>query len=144
VATLGGAGRVPVAPGTAGSALTAVGLWLLPPGPLLLLAVLAVVTAAGIWAGGRVERVLGRKDPGLIVVDEAAGMILTVAFLPRSPAVLAAGFLLFRVLDVLKPPPAGRSQALGGGLGVVADDLWAGLYACLVLHAARAVLGWPA
>ena len=144
VATLGGAGYAPVAPGTVGSAVVVVLLWLMPLGTPGLLVALVVVTAAGIWAGTRVERTLGAKDPGVIVVDEAAGMIASVLFLPRTVAVLAVAFVLFRIFDVVKPPPARQSQALGGGVGVVVDDLVAGLYACLLLHGARALVGWPA
>lgn len=141
---MGGAGYAPVASGTVGSAVVAVLLWLVPLTTPALLAALVVVTAAGVWAGGRVERVLGVKDPGVIVVDEAAGMILSVAFLPRTVPVLVAAFVLFRLFDVVKPPPARGSQRLVGGVGVVIDDLIAGLYACLLLHGARWALGWPA
>ena len=144
VATLGGAGYAPVASGTVGSAVVVVLLWLIPFSTPALLATLVAVTAAGIWAGTRVERALGLKDPGVIVVDEAAGMILSVLFLPRTVPVLAVAFVLFRIFDVVKPPPARQSQALGGGVGVVIDDLIAGLYACLLVHGARALLGWPA
>ena len=103
-----------------------------------------VVTVAGTWAAGRVEATGTRKDPGLIVIDEVAGMTLSVLTLPRTPAVLLTGFVLFRALDVWKPFPADRSQALPGGPGVMADDLIAGLYVLLLLVAARAVTGYPA
>jgi phosphatidylglycerophosphatase A len=105
---------------------------------------LALVTLVGLWAASRVERALGRKDPGVIVVDEVAGMMLSVLLLPRTPQVLVAAFLLFRLFDIWKPYPARGSQALPGGLGVMADDLIAGLYALLVVAAARRLLGLPA
>jgi phosphatidylglycerophosphatase A len=101
------------------------------------------VTVLGIWAGERVEKVLGVKDPGVIVIDEVAGMVLSVLTLPRTIPVLLAAFVLFRVLDTWKPFPADRSQALVGGVGVMVDDLIAGLYTLLVLVAARALLGVP-
>jgi phosphatidylglycerophosphatase A len=134
-------GRAPLAPGTAASALTALGLWLLALSPLLLAAVFVGVTLIGTWAAGEAERALGGKDPGAIVVDEVAGMVLSVLAAPPTPAVLVVAFLLFRVFDVVKPFPAGRSQRLPGGVGVMVDDLIAGLYAlALVLLARRA--GW--
>src|SRR5581483_1223123 len=143
IATVGGAGRSPVAPGTAGSAVALLLLWLVPFSPAALVAFLVAVTRAGGWAGGRVERLVGETDPGLVVVDEVAGMTVSVLALPRTPSVLLAAFVLFRVFDVVKPFPAGRSQRLPGGLGIMVDDLVAGLYALLVLHALRAVAGWP-
>jgi phosphatidylglycerophosphatase A len=141
VATLGGVGRAPLAPGTVASALTALVLWLLQLPPLALAGMLIVVTAVGTWAADEAERSLGGKDPGAIVVDEVAGMMLSVLTVPLSPAALAAGFLLFRVFDVVKPFPADVSQRLRGGLGVMVDDLIAGLYA-LVLVVLGRFIGW--
>jgi phosphatidylglycerophosphatase A len=142
VATLGGIGRAPVAPGTVASAVTVIALWLLALGPLALTALLIVVTVLGTWAAEGAERALGRgKDPGAIVIDEVAGMILAVLAVPPTPAVLALAFLLFRVFDVTKPFPANVSQRLRGGLGVMVDDLVAGLYA-LALVALVRWLGW--
>ncbi|MGH7262405.1 MAG: phosphatidylglycerophosphatase A family protein [Candidatus Rokuibacteriota bacterium] len=143
VATAGGAGLVPVAPGTAGSLLAAVLLWLIPFSNFSLGATLVGVTLVGIWAGGRVERLLGLKDPGVIVIDEVAGMMLSVLVLPRTPLILLAAFLCFRVLDIVKPFPARQAQWLLGGLGVVVDDLIAGAYTLLLLSLSRAVFGWP-
>jgi phosphatidylglycerophosphatase A len=143
LATVLGAGYSPVAPGTAGSAVALVILWLVPfsrPGLILFF---AAVTIAGTWAAHVVEAAAGTKDPGAIVIDEVAGMTLSVLLVPPTIPVLLAGFVLFRVFDVLKPFPANRAQALPGGLGVMVDDLVAGLYALLVLLAARALAGWP-
>lgn len=133
-------GRFPVAPGTVGSALTAFVLWLMPFSRAGLVVFFLVVTVAGVWAGGRAERLLGAKDPAAIVIDEVAGMTLSVLALPLTPAVLGAGFVLFRVFDIVKPFPARASERLEGGLGVVADDLVAGLYALAVLALARFVV----
>jgi phosphatidylglycerophosphatase A len=136
-----GVGRSPVAPGTAGSAVTAAGIWLLPfTRPALIVAFLAV-TALGLWAGGRAERAIGAKDPGVIVIDEVAGMMLSVLLLPPTLPVLAAGFVLFRCFDVWKPFPANVSQRLPGGLGVMADDLVAGAYTLVLLLGASRLLG---
>lgn len=140
---MGGVGYAPVAPGTAASALTAGLLWLLPPSRPALVVFVVVVTAAGTWAADVAERALGRKDPGAIVIDEVAGMALSVLLLPRTAGVLLAAFVLFRVFDVVKPYPANALQRLRGGAGVMLDDLVAGVYALVVLLAARAVAGWP-
>jgi phosphatidylglycerophosphatase A len=130
-----------VAPGTVASALTALALWLLNLPLLALAGLVLVVTGVGTWAADEAERALGGKDPGVIVVDEVAGMMLSVLAVPLTPAVLLAGFLLFRIFDVVKPFPANVAQALPGGLGVMVDDLIAGLYALALVGLARA-LGW--
>ncbi len=132
-----------MAPGTVGSFITLIGLWLIPFTRAALVWTLVVVTALGLWAGSRVERALGTRDPGLIVIDEVAGMLLAVLFLPRTIPVLVTAFLLFRLFDIWKPFPARESQALSGGLGVMVDDLIAGLYALVLVMGARAFLGVP-
>jgi phosphatidylglycerophosphatase A len=108
-----------------------------------LVAFLVAVVLAGTWAAHRAERVIGVKDPGAIVVDEVAGMTLTVLPFALTPAVLAVGFVLFRIFDVTKPFPARASQRITGGIGVMVDDLIAGLYALLVIVIGRAVFAWP-
>jgi len=106
---------------------------------------LVVVTLVGTWAAHRAERVLGgAKDPGVIVIDEVAGMLLSVVLLPRSIPVLVTAFLLFRLFDIWKPFPARESQALTGGVGVMVDDLIAGLYTLVLVMGARALFGVPA
>jgi phosphatidylglycerophosphatase A len=133
-----------VAPGTVGSAVALGIIWLLPGDRAGLVVFFVVVTVAGVWAADRAERHLGSgKDPGAIVVDEVAGMTLSVMFFPRTLAVLLAGFVLFRLFDVVKPPPARASQHLSGGVGVMVDDLIAGAYAAAVLALSRSTLAWP-
>jgi phosphatidylglycerophosphatase A len=127
-----------------GSLVTAVALWLLPLTTFRLAVALLVVTLVGLWAGARVERVLGRKDPGLIVIDEVAGMLLSMLLLPRTIPVLVTAFLVFRLFDIWKPFPARESQALTGGMGVMVDDLIAGLYTLILIMGARALFGVPA
>jgi phosphatidylglycerophosphatase A len=137
VATVGGLGRLPLAPGTAGSLAA---LPLLPPLAALrtrslVAAVCAVVAVAvlAIWASECAEDVLGGHDESRIVIDEVAGLVLAGLFLPPSWAAAAIAFVLFRVLDVVKPFPAGLiDKRVEGGLGVVGDDLVAGLYAGLL------------
>jgi phosphatidylglycerophosphatase A len=132
-----------VAPGTVASALTALILWAIPWSRSGWAVVFLTVTLGGIWAAHRAERLLGAKDPGAIVVDEVAGMTLAVLPFPPTAAVLAAGFVLFRIFDIVKPFPAHGSQRVRGGLGVVVDDLIAGLYALAVIAIVRAAVGWP-
>lgn len=141
IATLAGVGRAPLAPGTVASAITAVVLWWLHLPPLTLSGLLIIVIALGTWAADEAERALGGKDPGAIVVDEVAGMMLSVLAVPLTLPVLIVGFLLFRGFDVVKPFPANVSQRLRGGVGVMVDDLIAGLYALALVLLARS-LGW--
>ena len=143
IATVFGAGYSPVAPGTVASALTVALLWLIPFSRGGLVVFLVAVVAIGTWAAHVAERQLGGKDPGAIVIDEVAGMTLSVVALPLTPAVLLGGFVLFRLFDVVKPPPADASQRLPGGIGVMLDDVIAGVYALVILAASRAVLRWP-
>ncbi|MBM4441553.1 MAG: phosphatidylglycerophosphatase A [Candidatus Rokubacteria bacterium] len=143
IATALGAGYSPIAPGTAGSAVALVILWLVPFSQAALVAFFVAVTVVGTWAAHVAEAAVGDKDPGVIVIDEVAGMTLSVLVLPLTVPVLLAGFVLFRIFDVVKPFPAGRLQALSGGVGVMIDDLIAGLYALLILIAARAAFAWP-
>ena len=144
IATFGYVGYFPIAPGTAGSlaalALYAVVRWMATPA--VELSTILLVFAIGIWAATATERALNRKDPGPVVIDEVLGMLMTLAFMPLSWWGIAAGFVLFRILDVIKPFPAGRLEHLPGGLGIMADDAMAGIYGQLVMRIAIAM--WPA
>ena len=143
IATAFGAGYSPIAPGTAGSAVALLILWLVPFSTAGLIVFFLAVTVLGTWAAHVAEAAVGTKDPGAIVIDEVAGMTLSVLTLPLTVPVLLAGFVLFRVFDVVKPFPAGRLQSLTGGVGVMIDDLVAGLYALIVLIMLRRLVGWP-
>lgn len=121
--------------------MAAVGLWLIPFSRLAFFATLLVVIAVGTWASHHVELLLGRKDPGLIVIDEVAGMMVSVALVPRSIPVLVCAFFLFRLFDIWKPFPAREAQSLRGGAGVMVDDLIAGVYALVLIMGARNLLG---
>jgi phosphatidylglycerophosphatase A len=99
--------------------------------PSLLLTL--VVTALGIWSGNKVEPIWG-KDHSRVVIDEAAGLFVSVLFVPATILYIFIGFVLFRFFDILKPLFIRKLEALPGGWGVMADDLLAGVYANLVLH----------
>lgn len=142
IATLFFAGYAPIAPGTAGTAVVAVGyFWF---GALLStwswLAVLAAVFCVGVYTANAMERLWG-EDPGRVVIDEGVGFLTTVAFLPHSLWMAIAGFLLFRILDIVKPAPARQCEQLPGGWGIVADDFVAGLYGNLLLRLGLYVAG---
>ena len=132
IATAGGLGYAPVASGTVASLPVALAVWWVAPGDWALLGATVVVTVVGIWAAGREEERIRAKDPGVIVIDEVAGMLLACCGHPRTLLWVLGLFLAFRVFDVVKPLGIGKLQALSGGLGVVADDLLAGLYANLL------------
>lgn len=136
LATAGYVGFAPIAPGTFGSAVGLVVYLLVRRGDSLILeaAVLAAAFIVGVWSAGLVERQMG-KDPGAVVIDEILGMLATVAFLNVTLLGAAIGFVIFRVLDVIKPYPAGRLEHLHGGAGIMLDDAMAGLYSNLVLRA---------
>ena len=136
IATVGGVGYAPIAPGTAGSLVGLVVLFgvRLVGGPVFELSTLLAVVLVGTWAAGVGERVAGREDPGLVVVDEVAGMLLTMLWIPLTWLTGIIGFLAFRVFDIIKPFPAGRAERLPGGVGIMADDLVAGVYAWLVVR----------
>ncbi len=135
-------GRVPFAPGTFGSLLAlplCAVLARLDIGAAFI--GLAAFLAAAIWAAGRAEILLGRKDAPEVVVDEVAGMLIALAGLPFTVFNAAAGFAVFRVMDILKPFPAGRIDAkMRGGVGIVLDDVVAGVYANLLLRLAAALV----
>lgn len=141
VATWFGCGYFPKGPGTAGSAaavVLAVVLHAATGSPGWIFGILSIVLfPLAVWAAGVTATVTGRKDPGLVVVDEVAGQWLTFA----GAGVLnwktfLAGFVLFRLFDIWKPWPVRRLESLPGGTGIVTDDMMAGVYGALVLFLA--------
>jgi phosphatidylglycerophosphatase A len=138
IATFGYVGFFPVAPGTAGSfaalAVYAVVRWVGAPAADAL--AIAVVFVAGVWASTRAESLLGTEDPGPVVIDEVLGMLMTLAWLPLSLTGVVAGFVIFRILDVVKPYPAGRLEHAPRGWGIMLDDAMAGVYGHLLLRVA--------
>jgi phosphatidylglycerophosphatase A len=136
LATWFGTGLLPVAPGTWGSLAALPFAWAIGGlgGRGALLAAALVAFAVGCWAAGEYERETGTKDPGAVVIDEVVGQWVTLAFVPLSPWSTALGFVLFRAADIVKPWPASLAERrLEGGLGVMADDVVAGVYAGIAL-----------
>jgi phosphatidylglycerophosphatase A len=141
IATVFGVGYAPIAPGTFGSAAGLLLWWLLPASTAIQAAAIIVIFVAGSWGGSVAERHFGRTDPGQVVADEVMGMLITLFLNPVGWLGALAGFLLFRVFDVIKPYPANRLEQLHGGIGVMADDAMAAVYANLALRAAIYLLG---
>lgn len=153
--TAGGLGRMWPAPGTWGSLPPAALAFLMArlgcPAWQVALAMVLLAVAAGVATvrfGDLGERIFGKKDPGSVVSDEVAGQALTLVWLPwglgfaEDVALAAAGFFLFRILDIVKPPPARGIQSVRGGWGILLDDLVAGAYGAIALSAA-AWWWWP-
>ena len=134
IATVFGAGYIPVAPGTIGSLAGLVIWWILPRSSTAQALAIVVLFVAGSWSSGVAERHFGRTDPGPVVVDEVVGMLMTLYLNPVGPIGAIAAFLLFRVADIIKPFPADRLEGLPGGIGVMADDAMAAVYANVVLR----------
>lgn len=143
IGTWFGCGYFPKGPGTVGSVAAIVVAWPLfrflgfTPAVFALLSLAALGPA--IWAAGAVAAAIGRKDPQIVVVDEVVGQWLTLAGAVRLNAVsFVLALLLFRLFDILKPPPIRLIEKIPGGAGIVLDDMGAGVYAALVLF----VMGW--
>ena len=136
VATVGPCGLTPVAPGTVGSLVGLVLVWAirLSGSVELELLTLLVVTVAGVAASSVAESEFSHKDPGQVVIDEVAGMSMTLLFVPIDLSSAIVAFLIFRLCDIVKPFPAKHAERLPRGWGIMADDLVAGLYAQGVLR----------
>jgi phosphatidylglycerophosphatase A len=134
IATVFGIGYVPIAPGTFGSAAGLLVWWLLPASASAQAIAIVVLFAVGSWSGNVAERHFGRVDPGQVVVDEVMGMLITLFLNPVGWIGALLAFFLFRVFDVIKPYPSDRLEKLHGGVGVMADDGMAAVYANLVLR----------
>ena len=129
-------GNFPVAPGSLASlagTLLAIALY---GHPVIYIVVFLVITFAGFAVSGRVEKLLGQKDPSCIVIDEVSGVLLAFFALPLTPAVIVTTFFLFRAFDMFKIYPVNRFEELPGAVGIMADDLWAGLYTNIVMQLA--------
>ena len=142
IATCAYVGYAPVAPGTWGSTVGLLIYYVVrrQASTAVELAVIAVIVMVALWAATEAEHHFGGIDPGPVVIDEVAGMLITLALHPVNVFGAFLGFVIFRVLDVIKPWPARRLELLPGGFGVVLDDAMAGVYGNLLMWAAIRVL----
>lgn len=135
IATVGGVGFSPWAPGTMGSL---VGLFIWVPifyyGPSVAAGMFLVLVVLGTWASGHAAIALGQKDPSAVVIDEVVGMGVALWGAPLAPLWILAAFGFFRLWDIRKPYPLKGWERLPGGLGIMSDDIGAGIYAALCLH----------
>lgn len=140
-ATSGYVGFLPKAPGTWGSIAATVGLFavsrLAGIAPSLHLSACGMITVLGVLAAHRVARDRGDKDPQIVVIDEVAGQLVALLFLPLTWQNLLLGTALFRLFDIWKPFPLRRAESLPNGVGIMADDLLAGIYANVILQVAN-------
>jgi phosphatidylglycerophosphatase A len=136
IATVGPFGHAPIAPGTAGSVAGLVLFWAVRStgSTWFEVAVLLVVMVAGVPAASAAESTFQRKDPGQVVIDEVAGMLVTLLAVPVGLGGAVVGFFAFRLFDIAKPFPARQVERLPGGWGVMVDDLVAGVYAQMLLR----------
>jgi phosphatidylglycerophosphatase A len=133
-------GRSPFAPGTAGTVVGVSSIFCEGARTAWYLAASAAVIVIGIWTAGRAEVLLGKKDAQSIVIDEIAGYLISMVLVPSGWMHVVAAFILFRMFDVIKPWPLKRLQDLSGGVGVVFDDVGAGIYTNIVLQLTAVLL----
>lgn len=133
-----GSGLFPIAPATAGSFVSLLIYYFLPisSDSIALYLLIVVGFLLGVWATGTLST-KADEDPSKAVWDEFVGLWVTCLLLPKEIGWLAAAFIIFRILDILKPWPARRLEGLHGGLGIMADDLMVGVYGAILLNAAR-------
>jgi phosphatidylglycerophosphatase A len=144
IATWFGAGLLPWMPGTWGSLAALPFAWMIRSycGTAGLSIAAVVLFVVGWWAATRVSAASGRTDPGFIVIDEVAAQWLVLVAAPLDPRAYAAGFLLFRLFDITKPRPIGWvERRIGGGLGIMLDDVVAAIYALVILAVGEGALG---
>ena len=129
-------GYFPVAPGTAASLAGGIVALLLYKNPVIYIGLFLAVTFIGFIISGRMEEIEGKKDPGCVVIDEVSGIMISYFMLPISWPIVVTTFFLFRALDMFKTFPANKLEALGGGEGIMLDDVLAGLYTNIVMQIA--------
>lgn len=142
LATGGYVGQIPVASGTFGALLGIPICFALSKTSWMVAVLCALgVTLFAMWVADEAEKILGRTDPGVIVIDEIAGMVVSLVALPFTGAIVVAGFLMFRMLDILKPPPIRQAERyFRGGIGVVMDDVMAGAASNILIRIGLVIL----
>jgi len=129
-------GYLPFFPGTFASIVGLFLFYLMKDNIFIYVSVTLVLMILGLLSAGKAEKIFNRKDAGCIVIDEVSGMLLALIFIPYSIKLAIIAFVLFRILDGLKPYPAGLFQNLKGSLGIMSDDIVAGLYTNIILQVA--------
>jgi phosphatidylglycerophosphatase A len=127
-------GYIPFAPGTCGTFTAVLFIWLLQPSTAWQAVALAGVLITGVLTSGITEKELGQKDSKHIVIDEFAGYLCSIIFLPLTPFYLIAAFVLFRIFDIFKPPPVRMFEKIEGGFGIMLDDVAAGAMTNVILQ----------
>ena len=134
IATFFYVGKLPFAPGTLASLVGLLLLVCVSRVSFLAFYLFIILGGLGFYCCGRAEKLIGKKDPGEIVIDEVCGVFLVFLAVPLNPGFLLAGFVLFRFFDIVKPFPLNRLERLPGSYGIMLDDILAGVYANLVLQ----------
>ena len=139
IATLFGVGFTPFCPGTA-SCVVAVLFFILIKNPIYFIGFTIISVIISFPTSARAEKIFKIKDCKKIVIDDFSGMLITLIFIPKKIEFIIPAFLIFRMLDILKIPPANKIERIHGAKGIVGDDLVAGVYANLILQAVRLLL----
>lgn len=137
-------GYLPFIPGTFGSIAGVLIFYLIKNSILIYALSICTLIIIGFLVSGEAEKILDKKDASCIVIDEVSGMLLSLAFLPYDIRLVITAFFLFRILDTLKPYPAGPLQRLKGSCGVMSDDIVAGLYTNIILQAVARLVSFRA
>lgn len=136
ISTLFFIGKSPIAPGTLGALATVALLWYYPVDNIwMFLGIALFITLAGVPVSTITERYLGKEDPGEVIIDEVAGQMIALILVPHQLKYYIIAFVLFRLFDILKPPPVSTADKfMKEGWGIMFDDVFAGIYALLVIH----------
>ena len=127
-------GYLPIAPGTLGSLAALIAYYFICNNIIIMAVVILTAIILGFITTGKVEKMFGEKDPGEIVIDEFAGMLISLYRIPPTMGYVVTGFLLFRFFDIVKPKPIKNLEQLKGSLGIMSDDIIAGVYANILLQ----------
>ncbi len=143
IATLGPIGYIPFAPGTFGTLAGLGSVWFFPVAIKTHFLIIIVGTVAGSYAATSAEKQLKEKDSGKIVIDEFIGFYAATFFIPRTELLLIAAFVIFRILDIIKPFMIAKIEsALSNGTGIMVDDIMAGIYTNMLLQAWLIIVNW--
>ena len=132
-------GKLPGIPGTWGSLVAAILWWYIPESLFIQLLCILVVSIAGIYISGQYEKLVNQSDPPEVVIDEVAGMWLSLLLIPHTLWLFGLAFIIFRLLDIVKPLFIDKLQEFEGGLGIMLDDIAAGLITFFLIHAIRII-----